>query len=89
MGFSEILDRITKLNKNNPSRYKETENWLIEIERKKFFLKNCMDLHKENLQKEIKERNLCTEKLRNAAMLGIDLPKFEGYSSPMDYYSFT
>ena len=34
------------------------------------------------------KRDLSFEKLKNASILNIELPKFRGYKSPMDIYSF-
>ena len=40
------------------------------------------------LEKELNIRDLSEEKMKNASLLGIQLPKFKGYNSPMDYYTF-
>ena len=51
-------------------------------------LKNSIDSHKNILEKEIATRDLSEEKLKNASLLGINLPKFKGYESSMDFYTF-
>ena len=47
-----------------------------------------MNLFKINLGKEVTDRDLCEEKIKNASILGLKLPKFKGYNSVMNYYTF-
>ena len=86
--FNDLLDRITKLSQANPSDFQETKNFLSEIEKRKVNLKTSIDLYKSNLGNEIVSRDLSPEKIKNASIIGIELPKFKGYDSPLDYYSF-
>ena len=51
----------------------------ISTKKSKYFLE---------LKEEIKKRDLSEEKLKNASILGIKLPKFKGYDSDLDIYSF-
>ena len=39
-------------------------------------------------EKEIKDHNLSKEKIKNPSILGIKLPRFKGYGSVMDFYTF-
>ena len=41
-----------------------------------------------SLEKEIKDRDLSKEKIKNPSILGIKLPRFKGYGSVMDFYTF-
>ena len=41
-----------------------------------------------NVCKEIIKRDISEEKLRNAVGLKIELPKFKGYDSDTDLYTF-
>ena len=41
-----------------------------------------------NVHKEIIKRDISEEKFRNAVELKIELPKFKGYDSDMDLYTF-
>ena len=53
--------------------------------------KKCLALrlsYKKGLEEEVKTRDLSEEKMKNASILGIKLPKFKGYDSPMDFYTF-
>ena len=47
-----------------------------------------MHLYLANLDKEIIACDLSEEKLRNASILKLELPKFKGYDSSIDYYTF-
>ena len=42
----------------------------------------------ENLKKLVADRDISPEKLRDAASFKIDLPKFTGYDSAMDFFTF-
>ena len=41
-----------------------------------------------NLEKEISDRDLSEDKIKNASILGLKLPNFKGYNSVMDFYTF-
>ena len=86
--FMYILDRITKLSVYNPNQYDETGDFLIEAAKRKQRLKVSMDMFRKKLEYEIEKRDLTEEKMKNASILGIKLPKFKGYESQMDYYTF-
>ena len=45
-------------------------------------------MYPSNVNIEMTKRDLSFEKLKNASILNMELPKFTGYSSPMDIYSF-
>ena len=47
-----------------------------------------MNWFKKNLEIEISKRDLSEEKVKNASILGITIPKFRGYDSSMDFYTF-
>ena len=40
------------------------------------------------VRQEVENRDLSVEKIRNALGLKIQIPKFTGYESPMDIYTF-
>ena len=87
-GFNDILDRITTFCGSNPFEFQETEEMTTKVNERKRKLKNSIDSHKNILEKEIATRDLSEEKLKNASLLGINLPKFKGYESSMDFYTF-
>ena len=86
--FNDILDRITKLSEHNPNEFEETEYYLEDVSDRKKILKKSLDLFKVNLETEISDRDLTEEKMKNASVLGIKIPKFKGYDSVLDYYTF-
>ena len=88
LGFNEILDRIVKLSKMNPNEYNETKDFLSTISDRKEKLKDSIEKFKISLENEISTRDLNEEKIKNASILGINLPKFKGYCSAMDFYTF-
>ena len=44
--------------------------------------------YQSELEKEISNRDLSANKLRNASLLNIELPRFKGYNSALDIYTF-
>ena len=87
-GFNDILDRVTNLVQVNLSEFEETSGLMHTTRKKKINLKNLMHLYLANLDKEIIAHDLSEEKLRNASILKLALPKFKGYNSSIDYYTF-
>ncbi len=85
---NDILDKILKLSETHPERYEETMNLNVVVtDRKKNLMENLNDL-KDSLNREINSRGISEEKVKNASLLGIELPKFGGYKSKLDFYSF-
>ena len=82
------MDRVTKLSESNPSEFAEAKDLMITIRNRKTNLKASMNLFKINLGKEVTDRDLSEEKIKNASILGLKLPKFKGYNSVMNYYTF-
>ena len=86
--YSGILDKILKLAESKPSRYDETKNLTASITKKRDDLCKSIEAYKIRVESEISKRGLTEEKIKNASTLGIKLPKFKGYHSTLDYYSF-
>ena len=86
--FNNLLDRVVKLSEINPQEFEETKNFLPLISKRKEKLKTLIDLFKMPLEKEIKDRDLSKEKIKNPSILGIKLPRFKGYDSVVDFYTF-
>ena len=86
--YSAILDKILKLAESNPSRYEETKNLPSAVSKRKDNLCVSIEKYKTGIDSEISKRDLTEEKIKNAATLGIKLPKFKGYNSTLDYYTF-
>ena len=86
--FNDVLDRITELGKSYPSQYSETSYMMADLADSKSDLKNSLDVFKSRLEQEICTRDLSEEKIKNASLVGIKLPKFKGYNSSLDFYTF-
>ena len=86
--FHEILDKILKLSQSNPCRFEETKDLLEGVTRRKQNLQITLDGLRDQVSREILCRDISDEKVKNASLLGIKLPKFEGYKSELDFYSF-
>ena len=72
--FNEILDRVTKLSEKNPSAFEQTSPLLKKINNRKGNVKDSMNLLKVALENELTIRDLSEEKMKNASLLGIQLP---------------
>ena len=82
------MDRITKLVEVCPSENKRAIE-AIEIARDiKKNLNFLKDKYQTNIENEVVNRDLTSGKMKNPSKLKLDLPKFHGYSSKMDYYTF-
>ena len=86
--YSDILDRISRLGESNPCQFRDTHHMMVEVTKIKSQLLGTLDNFKAELDTVISERDLSKEKIQNSVLLGIELPKFKGYDSPLDYYSF-
>ena len=86
--FNDLLDRILNLSKLNPNEINETENLLKDVNKRKNDLKDVIHTYKNDLKKEIHDRDLSDAKIKNASILEIKIPRFKGYNSSQDYYTF-
>ena len=86
--FNEILDKILRLSQLNPSRYDETKDLLLGVNRRKNNLKSALESLQDRVNREILDRDISEEKIKNSSLLGIKLSIFEGYNSPLDFYTF-
>ena len=86
--YNDILDKILKLSQSNPGRYDETRDLVLRVNDRKENLKDSLELHQAKVAREILERDISEEKVKNASLLGIKLPKFSDYKSEIDFYSF-
>ena len=85
---NEILDRILKLNEAHPEHYEDTRGMCDVVRnRKQNLLENISDL-RDSLNREVERRGITEEKVKNASSIGIELPKFSGYKSKFDFYTF-
>ena len=86
--FTDILDKILKLGQLNPSRYDDTRDLLTGVNQRKCNLKLALEALQDSVHREILDRDISDDKIKNSSLLGINLPKFEGYSSKLDFFTF-
>ena len=51
-------------------------------------LKKLKDDYQKNLEQEIVKRELNSDKISNSSLLKLDVPKYHGYGSSLDFYTF-
>ena len=86
--FSRILDLITELSKNYPHGYAEADSIIRRAEVGKEKLKTLKEEYASTLKKIVCDRDLSKEKVKNSQLLKLDVPKFIGYESKLNFYSF-
>ena len=86
--YNEILNWITELIKVSPSDYKKTDEVLYKARNAKSNLKKLKDDYQENLEQEIVKRELNSDKIKDSSLLKLDVPKYHGYGSSLDFYTF-
>ena len=86
--FYEILDWITEVVKACPTNYYTAEGILNLVSNGKNELKILKSNYQENLSQEITNHDLSAEKVKNASVLKINVPKYNGYESELDFYTF-
>ena len=86
--YHDILDKILKLSQSNPGRYQETKDLLLNVNQRKENVKSMLDWLRDKISEEVIVRGISEEKVKNASLLGIKLPKFSDYKSEMDFYTF-
>ena len=86
--YHEILDKVLKFSQSNPGRFQATVGLMPQVMRRKENLKDSLDEHRDFILREVTTRDISEEKIKNASLLGIELPKFSDYSSDLDFYSF-
>ena len=86
--FNEILEKITSLASLVQVGGVSVQNLL----RKAGSIRDRLAVRRKNFQKDLArlvgERDVTPDKLKNATMLKIEIPKFTGYDSKMDLFTF-
>lgn len=86
--FNVIMEKFTELVKEIPGKYDKEENVLNKVRKIKDDLMIVKATYQSELDKEISNRDLSAHKLQNASLLNIKLPRFKGYNSTLDIYTF-
>ena len=83
-----IMEKLTELVKEIPGKYDKEENVLNQVRKIRDDLMIVKATYQSELEKEISNRDLSANKLQNASLLKIELPRFKGYNSALDIYTF-
>ena len=84
----EILDKITSFSKLVPYCGKEEVKMMEELTDCRNNVAADVTKFSNDLGKLMRDRDISEEKLKSALSLKIELPKFSGYDSTIDIYSF-
>ena len=86
--YNQILDWITELVKVSPSDYDQT-NGILELARNaKNNARESLARYRKDLGQEVKNRDLGSDKIRDTSILSLELLKYRGYGSSLDFYTF-
>ena len=86
--FNEILEKITELAAFASGGIDAVQEKFTRLTCKRDVIVGKRGIFLEKLQGIVIERNITPDKLKNACSLQIDLPKFIGYNSKMEFYTF-
>ena len=86
--FNTVLEKITDLAGLVSGGGAEVEDLLQSAVTRKDDVIGKKDAFFKKLQLVVSERDVTSDKLKNAVSLKINLPKFSGYDSQMDFYTF-
>ena len=86
--FNGILDKVTALAGLVPFGGESVQIMLENAKKKRDKLAVKRKHFLKNLQETVIERDISLDKMKNASGLKIELPKFSGYDSKMDIFTF-
>ena len=80
-----IMEKFTELVKEIPGKYDKEENVLNQVRKIRDDLMIVKATHQSELEKEISNRDFSANKLQNASLLNIELPRYKGYNSALHF----
>ena len=86
--FNKILDKITELVKETPTAYEDASGVIASAKKTRDKLQALKVKYLEDLDAEVLKRDIGDNKKQSRAILKIQLPKFRGYDSSVDIYTF-
>ena len=86
--YNQILDWVTELVKAAPTKYDKTNETLDTARNAKKQVKESLLQYQKDLEQEVKNRDLGSNKIRDSSILSLEVPKYRGYGSPLDFYTF-
>ena len=86
--FSEVLAKVTELAILAPFGGPKSLDMLDKINKTRDRIVSKREDFRDTLSKLVRERDITAEKLKQASDLVVNLPKFTGYNSEMDFFTF-
>ena len=86
--FNDILEKVTELASIAPNAGERIVDLVSEISRTRDKLVSKREKFCDDLSKIILDRDITLEKMKQAAEIPIELPKFTGYDGKMDFFTF-
>ena len=86
--FNEILEKVTDLSSYVVSGDPVTGDMLTRATAKRDRVAALKKDFQKNLSRILVDRDVTPDKLKNATSLDIELGKFSGYDSPIDFFTF-
>ena len=86
--FNDILEKVTELASIAPNAGERIVDLVSKISRTRDKLVSKREKFCDDLSKIILDRDITLEKVKQAAEIPIELPKFTGYDGKMDFFTF-
>ena len=86
--FNSILEKVTELSSRFVAGGADVDRMINAVTKTRGKLSSKKETFFTKLQKIILDRDITTEKLKNGSDLMLELPKFSGYESQMDFFTF-
>ena len=86
--FNDILEKVTELASIAPNAGERIVDLVSKISRTRDKLVSKREKFCDDLCKIILDRDITLEKMKQAAEIPIELPKFTGYDGKMDFFTF-
>ena len=86
--FNAILGKVTELSALAPYGGSKSLGLLQKVGKTRDRMVSKRDTFRDSLSSIVRDRDITADKLKQASDLVIELPKFSGYDSAMDFYTF-
>ena len=86
--FRELLNKVSEFEKFILPCGEKAKTLRSDVLKWRDDSSKCLTKHLSTVKTTIDDRDISEKKLKNSAELDIELPKFEGYNSDMDVYTF-
>ena len=86
--FSEVLAKVTELSTLAPFAGPKSLDLLQKVSKTRDRIVSKREDFRDTLSKLVRERDITAEKMKQASELVVNLPRFSGYDSEMDFFTF-